>query len=119
MESNFSDQLRSKSEQIKNAVSGVIGDESQSRREGPIASAIEKQTARLPSDTFLWAAAGSIATSLVLEMTGRRQPALFVGQWAPTFLLLGIYNKIVKVAGSQRDENDSFGNEGPNSPQLH
>lgn len=28
--------------------------------------------------------------------------AMFVGQWAPTLLLLGVYNKIVKVAGSDR-----------------
>jgi len=31
---------------------------------------------------------------------GRERDAVFVGQWAPTFLLLGVYNKIVKVAGS-------------------
>jgi hypothetical protein len=27
---------------------------------------------------------------------GRREDAMFVGQWAPTLLLLGLYNKIVK-----------------------
>jgi hypothetical protein len=31
--------------------------------------------------------------------------ALFVGHWAPTFLLLGIYNKLVKLLGSDRSEN--------------
>ena len=25
---------------------------------------------------------------------------LFVGQWAPTFLILGLYNKLVKLLGS-------------------
>ena len=30
------------------------------------------------------------------------QVSLFLGQWAPTLLLLGVYNKIVKVAGSDR-----------------
>ncbi|TWT97446.1 hypothetical protein Pla100_26000 [Neorhodopirellula pilleata] len=29
-----------------------------------------------------------------------KQKALFVGNWAPTFLLLGIYNKMVKLHGS-------------------
>lgn len=71
----------------------------QAQREGPVARAIERQTARLPSDTFLWLAGGSILGSLALKAKGRDQDALFVGQWAPTFLLLGIYNKIVKVAG--------------------
>lgn len=69
-------------------------------REGPIARAIETQTAKLPSDTFLWAAFASIGLSLALRLTGRSHGALFVGEWAPTFLLLGIYNKLVKLHGS-------------------
>lgn len=67
--------------------------------EGKVATAIESQTAKLPSDTFLWAAGGSILASLALKLSGRDRDALFVGQWAPTFLLLGLYNKIVKVVG--------------------
>jgi hypothetical protein len=68
--------------------------------EGRVARAIEQQTAKLPSDTFLWLAGGSIAASLTLRIMGHRHDALFVGQWAPTFLILGLYNKLVKVAGS-------------------
>ena len=71
-----------------------------SHREGRVAEAIENQTAKLPSDLFLWAAGGSIATSLTLKMMGRDKDALFVGQWAPTFLILGLYNKVVKLMGS-------------------
>ncbi len=74
--------------------------------EGPLARAIEDQTARLPSDTFLWLALGSIAASLTLKLSGRGRDALFVGQWAPTFLLFGIYNKLVKQLGSDRSENN-------------
>jgi hypothetical protein len=69
-------------------------------REGTVARTIEEQTAKLPSDTFLWLAGGAIAASLTLKMMGRTHDALFVGQWTAPFLLLGIYNKIVKVAGS-------------------
>ncbi len=69
-------------------------------REGPIARTIEQQTAKLPSDTFLWAALGSIGLSLVLEMMGEEKKANFVGHWAPTLLILGLYNKIVKLEGS-------------------
>ncbi len=68
--------------------------------EGPIARTIEEQTAKLPSDLFLWAAGASIIGSLALQFSGRRHESLFVGQWAPTLLILGLYNKIVKVAGS-------------------
>lgn len=69
-----------------------------------MARAIETQTAKLPSDTFLWAAFGSIGISLALKLTGHRHEALFVGQWAPTFLLLGIYNKLVKLHGSDQTD---------------
>lgn len=69
-------------------------------REGPVARAIEEQTAKLPSDTFLWLAGASIATSLTMRLMGKRDEALFVGQWVAPFLLLGIYNKMVKQHGS-------------------
>jgi hypothetical protein len=69
-------------------------------REGPVATAIEQQTAKLPSDTFLWLAGASIATSLTFRLLGRDRDAMFVGQWAPTFLVLGLYNKLVKLLGT-------------------
>jgi hypothetical protein len=31
---------------------------------------------------------------------GRDQWALFVGQWAPAFLIMGVYNKMVKQHGT-------------------
>lgn len=84
-------------------------------KEGRVARAIERQTAKLPSDVFLWAAGASIVGSLALELAFQTRPSTrllrgyraghlstFVGQWAPTFLLLGLYNKLVKVAGSDR-----------------
>jgi hypothetical protein len=76
--------------------------EAQQHSEGPVARTIEQQTARIPSDVFLWAAFGSIGLSLFLQVSGKKEEATFVGHWAPTFLLLGLYNKIVKVAGSDR-----------------
>ena len=67
--------------------------------EGRVATAIEKRTARVPSDVFLWTALGSMAGSLVLALSGKQKLATFVGQWVPTMLIFGLYNKIVKVAG--------------------
>jgi hypothetical protein len=67
--------------------------------EGPVAKAIENQTSKLPSDVFLWAALGSMAASATLKCLRKDKTALFVGQWAAPFLLLGIYNKIVKTEG--------------------
>jgi hypothetical protein len=73
--------------------------ERQEHSEGRVARAIEHQTAKLPSDTFLWAAVGAISTSMTLQMMGKQHASLFVGQWAPTLLILGLYNKIVKELG--------------------
>jgi hypothetical protein len=70
-------------------------------REGMVARSIEQQTAKLPSDLFLWAAFGSIGASLTFKVAGKDHAALFVGQWAPTFLILGLYNKLVKLHGSE------------------
>ena len=68
-------------------------------KEGPVATAIEEQTAKLPSDIFLWAALGAIGISLALKVMKKPHNALFVGQWPAPFLLLGIYNKMVKQEG--------------------
>lgn len=76
--------------------------EAQQHSEGMVAKTIEDQTAKLPSDMFLWAAAGAIGVSAFLEFSGNHEKSRFVGQWVAPFLLLGVYNKIVKVAGSDR-----------------
>lgn len=79
--------------------------EVEEQKEGPVARAIEKQTSRLPSDVFLWSSLASILVSLGLQLSRngkRKQMSNFVGQWVPTLLILGLYNKIVKVAGHDR-----------------
>jgi hypothetical protein len=60
---------------------------------------IEHQTARFPTDSFLWAAGGSILLSLLFKSRGRDQDALFIGQWAPTFVLLCLVAKLAKHFG--------------------
>lgn len=81
---------------------GTMSNEAEEHSEGALAKAIEEQTAKLPSDTFLWLAVGSIVASATFKIAGKSQEALFVGQWAPTFLVLGLYNKLVKQLGSDR-----------------
>ena len=73
-------------------------------QEGRLARTIEQQTAKLPSDTFLWAAIGSIGASALLRAMGKKHASLFVGDWVAPFLLFGVYNKIVKVQGSDRGD---------------
>ena len=76
-----------------------------SRSEGRIAKTIEDQTSKLPSDAFLWMAVGAMTASATLQMMGNKHVSLFIGQWAPTFLIFGLYNKLVKQLGSDRTEN--------------
>ena len=69
--------------------------------EGSVAKTIEQQMTKIPSDLFLWAALGSMGVSLALKIRGEANKALFVGQWAAPFLILGLYNKLVKLEGSE------------------
>lgn len=74
----------------------------QAHAEGTVARTIEQQTAKLPSDLFLWAAVGSMGVSAALELSGHKNKSRFIGQWVAPLLLFGVYNKLVKVHGSDR-----------------
>ena len=76
--------------------------ETREHSEGKVARTIEEQTAKLPSDVWLWAAFAAIGVSMLFHGTGKREDGLFVGQWVAPFLLFGVYNKLVKVAGYDR-----------------
>lgn len=78
--------------------------ETTQHNEGEVAKTIEEQTSKLPSDLFLWAALGSMGAALTLKLMGKNNSALFVGQWAAPFLLLGLYNKIVKLEGHDKED---------------
>lgn len=68
--------------------------------EGTVTSAIENYTSMVPSGTYLSLAIGSIGVAAGLQLMGRKHDAQFVGMWVPTILLLGVYNKLVKMHGS-------------------
>lgn len=59
--------------------------------------AIEEQTKKIPNLFFLSMALISMAGSLTLALNRKKDLANFVGQWVPTLLILGLYNKVVKV----------------------
>ncbi len=63
---------------------------------------VESQTSKLPSSVFLGMAIGSMAASAILKIMDKDDWALFVGQWAAPFLIMGNYNKMVKQHGSDR-----------------
>ncbi len=48
---------------------------------------------RVPTPVYYWAGIGSILASLALQVGGKKQAALFVGQWPPTFFILALLYK--------------------------
>ena len=70
-------------------------------KEGEVTKAIEHYTSQVPSGTYLSLAVGSLGLSLALRLLGQKHAANFVGQWVPTILILGLYNKMVKIDGSE------------------
>ena len=68
--------------------------------EDQFTAAIEQYTSQVPSTAYLGLAIASIIGSVAFQLSGKKHEALFVGQWVAPFLLLGIYNKMVKQHGS-------------------
>jgi hypothetical protein len=74
--------------------------------EDRVTGTIERQTSQVPSTVFLGLAIGSMAASAILQIAGKDHWALFVGQWAAPFLIMGNYNKMVKEHGSDARSRD-------------
>jgi hypothetical protein len=67
--------------------------------EGTTITTTESATTAVPSGAHLSLAIGAIAASLLLMLRGRRNVANFIGQWAPTIIIMGLYNMTVKQHG--------------------
>jgi hypothetical protein len=78
-----------------------------SRKEGKVAEMLEEQTAKIPSDVYLWAALGSMVLSLGFFLTRKKHLGLFLGQWAPSLLVIGLYNKLVKIEGHDEEDKET------------
>ena len=69
-------------------------------QEDQVTAAIEKYTSKVPSSIYLALAIASIGGSISFKLAKKDHAALYVGQWVAPFLILGIYNKLVKIHGS-------------------
>ena len=69
-------------------------------QEDQVTAAIEKVTSKIPSSIYLGAAIASIFGSVAFKIAKKDSEALFVGQWVAPFMILGLYNKMVKQHGS-------------------
>ena len=104
---NLEATLGGRAEDIKGSMRSRFHDlsdriETMDNSEGRFTHLIEKVTAALPSSTWLALAGGSLIASLAFRAAHKQKTSMFIGDLVPTFLLLGIYNKLVKLHGSER-----------------
>lgn len=69
--------------------------------EGTFTRLIEHQVAKVPSDVFLFASLGCVTASVAFELKGKHRLGRFFQMWVPSLLVLGLYNKLVKIAGTR------------------
>lgn len=60
---------------------------------------LETYTAVIPSTGYLAVAIGAMGLSLACQAAGRGKWGNFIAQWVPTWLIIGLYNKLVKLEG--------------------
>lgn len=70
--------------------------------EDQFTKSVEDYTASLPSSAYLGIALGAMGLSLALQLRGDGKWGNFIGQWVPTWLLIGVYNKLVKLEGHDK-----------------
>jgi hypothetical protein len=78
------------------------------KKEGKTTAMIEAKTSRVPSGTYLTLAVGSMIASAAAMVAGKKQLANFIGQWAPSLLVIGLYNKVVKLEDELLSRGERF-----------
>jgi hypothetical protein len=77
-----------------------VGVRPREHEEGQFTKQLEQYTSQIPSGFYLGMAFGAVGLSLALRAARRYDDSHFVGQWVAPFMLMGLYNKIVKLHGS-------------------
>ena len=75
--------------------------------EDQFTKSVEAYTAAIPSSSYLGVAVGAMALSLICQVTGRGKWGNFIAQWVPTWLIIGVYNKLVKLEGHENFDRGS------------
>jgi hypothetical protein len=76
--------------------------------EDEFTKSIEDYTGSIPSSVFLGVALGAMALSLVFQAGGKGKWGNFLAQWVPTWLVLGLYNKLVKLEGHDSSDRGAY-----------
>lgn len=85
----------------------IYADQSRKPTEDEFTKTIEQYTASIPSSAYLAVAVGAMGLSLLFQVTGRGKWGNFIAQWVPTWLIIGLYNKVVKLEGHDQTDRGS------------
>ncbi len=85
--SDFGDGIKERIDEFRSNVGSRIDDIREKVRVAQPMRAID----RVPPSTWFALAGASVLGSFVLKLFGKNHASLFVAQWAPTFLILGLY----------------------------
>jgi hypothetical protein len=68
-------------------------------------------TDNIPEETWYWLALASIGVSAGLKLANKNDWALFIGQWPPTFILFGLYHRLIRP--SSKPQRSAFPDTSP------
>jgi hypothetical protein len=83
------------------------GTQTPSKTEDEFTKSVEHYTAAIPSSAYLGVAIGAMALSLAFQAAGQGKWGNFIAQWVPTWLIIGVYNKLVKLEGHDQTDRGS------------
>jgi hypothetical protein len=89
-----------KLEQAKQTFERVVDDviPGEPRRVARIVHAIEERTSQIPPMGFMGLAVGSMVLAAAIEVFSKKKEyGNFIGLWAPSFLMMGIYNRLLRL----------------------
>jgi hypothetical protein len=69
---------------------------------------VEEYTASIPSSAYLGVAIAAMGISLLFQATGQGKWGNFIAQWVPTWLIIGVYNKLVKLEGHDKTDRGTY-----------
>jgi hypothetical protein len=73
-------------------------------REDEFTKQVEQYTGAIPSSAYLGVAVAAMGVSLLCQVTGQGKWGNFIAQWVPTWLIIGLYNKVVKLEGHDQSD---------------
>ncbi|HET9789316.1 MAG TPA: hypothetical protein VFP47_19435 [Pyrinomonadaceae bacterium] len=92
---------------MENYQQGQIGEHFSRPTEDQFTKTIEEYTGSLPSSAYLGVAVAAMGLSLLCQVTGQGKWGNFIAQWVPTWLIIGLYNKMVKLEGHDQTDRGS------------